>query len=62
VLSVRAPYNGSMLSQDAHTKEKMMSENNIREFLAAARAYLLGLVPGPQAPELRLATIPVRRR
>lgn len=39
-----------------------MIENNIREFLAAARAYLLGLTPGHHASELRLATIPVRRR
>ena len=38
-----------------------MIENNIREFLAAARAYLLGLAPGHPAGELRLATIPVRR-
>lgn len=39
-----------------------MIENNIREFLAAARAYLLGLVPASQATEVRLATIPVRQR
>lgn len=39
-----------------------MIENNIREFLAAARAYLLGLMPATPATEMQLATIPVRRQ
>jgi len=39
-----------------------MVENNIREFLAAARAYLLGLAPNTPATEMQLATIPVRRQ
>jgi hypothetical protein len=46
-----------MTTQPSEQEEKMMIEKNIKEFLAAARAYLLELMP---APEPRLATIPVR--
>ncbi|MBS4020447.1 hypothetical protein [Azonexus hydrophilus] len=51
-----------MSSVHEQTKEKMMIENNIREFLAAARAYLLGLVPNTPESGMQLATIPVRRQ
>lgn len=46
-----------MTSQPSDHEEKIMIEKNIKEFLAAARVYLLELMP---APEQRLATIPVR--
>lgn len=39
-----------------------MIENNIREFLAAARAYLLGLMPATPAADMQLAPLPIRRR
>lgn len=35
-----------------------MNEMNIKEFMEAARLYLLGMMPAPQA---QLATIPVRQ-
>jgi len=37
-------------------EEQEMNEKNIRQFMEAARYYLLGLLP----PQPQLATIPVR--
>ena len=42
-------------------EEDIMLENNIKAFIAAARYYLLGLVPPPAATP-QLASIPVMRR
>ena len=41
-------------------EEDIMLETNIKAFIAAARHYLLGLVPPPATPQL--ATIPVTHR
>jgi hypothetical protein len=41
-------------------EEDIMLESNIKAFIAAARYYLLGLLP-PPAPQ-QLASIPTRRQ
>lgn len=41
-------------------EEDIMLENNIKAFIAAARYYLLGLLPPPATQQL--ATIPARRQ
>lgn len=48
-----------MTTQQAREEENKMIEMNIKAFMAAARTYLLELMPAPQA---RLAMIPVRNQ